>query len=119
MRNRAKCKKCGTVIESLTAEDWVYCQCHEIGISGGKENYRCIASDFADFLRVDDDGNEIIVKVKEVESKVPDAKEHLEMLNDMIKNIEALPEYAKQIGINHYDFLSLLYLLKAMFRSKA
>ena len=34
-RNRAKCKKCGTIIESKHVHDWVTCKCKGIFIDGG------------------------------------------------------------------------------------
>ena len=36
-RNKAQCAACGTVLESRTVEDTVYCRCGGINISGGKE----------------------------------------------------------------------------------
>ena len=122
MRNRAKCRKCNCIIESISKNDWVYCECSEIGVSGGSDNYKCYASDFANFLRVDDENNEIVVKVKESEDldhpNFLARSDLLNMLDEMIKSIESLPEHAKLTSINHYDYSSLLYLLAAIFRSK-
>lgn len=126
MRNRAKCRKCNCIIESINPHDWIYCSCSEIGLSGGKDSYKCYAGDFSNFLRVDDENNEIIVKVKEStlsdngSSDVPTLERNdlLNMLDEMIKSIEGLPEHAKLTAINHYDHSSLLYLLAAIFRSK-
>ncbi len=121
MRNRAKCRKCNCIIESLEPHDWIYCECSEIGLSGGNDSYKCYASDFGNFLRVDDDGNEIIVKIKEPDQidnpTVLSRDDLLNMLDEMIKNIENLPEHAKLTSINHYDHSALLYLLSAIFRS--
>jgi len=122
MRNRAKCRKCNCIVESINPYDWIYCECSEIGISGGSDSYKCYASDFSNFLRVDDENNEIVVKVKESnELDNPSSLSRddlLNMLDEMIKNIEQLPEHAKLTSINHYDYSSLLYLLSAIFRSK-
>lgn len=122
MRNRAKCRKCNCILESMDPNEWVYCECSEIGISGGKDNYRCFANDFNNFLRVDEMDNEIIVTVKSpVQIDNPAPVSHadlLNMLDEMIKSIESLPEHAKLTSINHYDHASLLYLLSAIFRSK-
>lgn len=126
MRNRAKCRKCNCIIESKEANDWVYCECSEIGLSGGNDNYRCYAVDFSNFLRVDDENNEIVVTIKQSSDSSNDStsvlplskSDLLNMLDEMIKNIENLPEHAKLTSINHYDYSSLLYLLSAIFRSK-
>ncbi len=122
MRNRAKCRKCNCVIESLEPHDWIYCECSEIGLSGGNDSYKCYASDFNNFLRVDDENNEIIVRCEQSninDNSIPSLSRSdlLNMLDEMIKNIEALPEHAKLTSINHYDHSALLYLLSAIFRS--
>ena len=120
MRNRAKCKKCKTIIESLTKDDWVYCECTEIGISGGSNNYRCFAGDFSNFLRVDDEGNEIVVLYKEEKQEEPVSVKDLEdEVLRLIETVEKLPDSAKLISINHYDYLTLLYLLSTLLKMKA
>ena len=35
--NKAKCFKCGSVIESKHVHDFVWCQCGAIAVDGGKE----------------------------------------------------------------------------------
>lgn len=125
MRNRAKCKLCSSIIESFHATDYVMCRCGHIAVDGG-DAFRCVAKDWNNFLRVDDHGNEIKVKVTESEPKaipdvsenqVPTKKEMIDMLDDMIKNIEHLPQGAMSTPINHYDFCSLLVLLSSIFRA--
>lgn len=122
MRNRAKCKLCGTVIESFHSTDYVECKCGEICVDGG-EALRCAANDFTNFMRVDDDGNEIIVQVVEggIEKKVethkkPTKEELLEMMSEMAKSIERLPPGAMSTPINHYDHYSLIVLLLSILR---
>jgi DNA-directed RNA polymerase subunit RPC12/RpoP len=48
-RNKAKCLKCGDVIESKSVHDFVRCSCGEIFVDGGKEYYRAGAVDFKNF----------------------------------------------------------------------
>lgn len=36
------------------------------------------------------------------------------VVDDLIERIEKMPPGAMQIGINHYDFLTILYLFKAI-----
>lgn len=46
----------------------------------------------------------------------PTKKELIAMLDEMIKNIEALPLYAMTSPISHYDHCALLILLAEIFR---
>ncbi len=141
MKNRAKCKLCSSIIESFHTTDYVSCKCDEISVSGG-DKMECSAKNWDNFMRVDDLGNEIIVKVKkdlneiiqnptnktskqDNESSGDDTdnpkhlytkQELLNMLSEMIKNIENLPQHAMISPINHYDFSSLLILLLALFK---
>ncbi len=126
MKNRAKCKLCQDVLESFHQFDYVSCKCGEISISGGEYAYEVSAKNFENFLRLDDNGNEIQVKVKSEESIIPteigskpNREELLNMLDSMIKNIENLPPHAMQTAVNHYDLVSSLLLISALFRSKA
>ncbi len=129
MRNRAKCKKCGSIIESFHRYDFVSCKCNEISVDGGTDHLRCSAKDFTNFLRVDDEGNEIIVHFKEpemfrdenIESDAnypkPSSKELIDTLEETIKNIDHLPDSARFAPVTHSDFSSALSLLAAILRS--
>lgn len=126
MKNSAKCKLCQCIIESFHRYDYVSCKCGEISVDGGSDYFYCNAKDWSNFLRVDDQGNEIMVKVKgesiEEESDVvndpvkPSKKQMLDTLDEMIKNIENLPSNAMSTPINHYDLLSFLFLISSIFR---
>ncbi len=113
MRNRAKCKKCESIIESVGARDCVQCKCGEISVMGGQA-LGCSALDWANFLRVDDQGNEIVPTIKEAPQLT--RGDLLGALDEMIKRIEAMPPNAMVVSINHYDFVSLLILLSSIFR---
>lgn len=121
MKNRAKCKLCNSVIESFHATDYVLCKCGEISVDGG-EALRCAANDWSNFIRVDDKGNEILVKIMDdvkqldIDTK-PTKKELLDMLERDIKAIEGLPQHAMLTPITHYDFCSSLMLLLAILRA--
>lgn len=69
MRNRAKCKLCSDILESFHRYDYVSCRCGEISIDGGQDLFRCASKDWNNFLRVDDNGNEITIKVIEKNDK--------------------------------------------------
>jgi len=116
MRNIAKCKLCESIIESFHENDYVECKCGEISVSKGP-SLICSAKDWNNFKRVDDQGNEIVVSVKEKEK--PKKKELLDMLQAMIDNIEKLPSNAMHTPVNHYDLLSALLLILTIFRSEA
>lgn len=121
LRNRAKCKLCNSIIESFHSTDYVLCKCGEIAVDGG-EAMRCIAKDFKNFLRVDDEGNEIVVKVIEdkkqlEELKKPSKDDLCKMVDDMIEGYERLPSNALHLPATSADVLSVLYLLRALYSS--
>ncbi len=126
MKNRAKCKLCQMLIESFHRHDYVSCSCGEIAIDGGLDYFKVVAKNYDNFLRVDDEGNEIVIEVKEKD----DVKETLDsddvkplynektsredivyMLQEMSKNIENLPSHAKLLPVNQYDLGSLIDLI--------
>jgi hypothetical protein len=116
MRNRAKCKLCSSIIESYHRYDEVSCKCGEINISGGNYALECGAKDWSNFMRVDDMGNEIFVKVqmddKTVEHEYKQSKADLhKILQGMIDSIEGMPTNAKTIPLTHYDMQYLLLLM--------
>lgn len=121
MRNRAKCKKCGDIIESHHSTDYIMCQCGEISVSDGAA-LKCGAKDFNNFVRVDDNGNEIIVRISDEDINPPKniskptREDLLDMLDEMVKNVEKMPSHAMTLPINHYDYASLLILLSALFK---
>ncbi len=125
MKNRAKCKKCNTIIESFHATDYVLCTCGAIAVDGG-EALKIYAKDFADLVRVDDEGNEVIVKVKNNKEIVhpecpviptsPTKHDLINMLDEMVENIEKLPSHAMSLPVTHYDFASALLLLSSILR---
>lgn len=122
MKNRAKCKLCKSIIESLHNTDYVHCACSHIAVYGGPGLMQCSAVDWANFLRVDDLGNEVVITVKGDNSKPeeltskPEGKELLYMLDEMISSIDKLPERAKTGYITQTDFQTLLMLLSAYFK---
>lgn len=124
MRNRAKCKLCEDIIESCHQSDYVSCRCDEISIAGGTVFYHCSAKDWNHFMRIDDEGNEIMIKVKEIDHKPaeihslrPNKKELIKMLEEMKDTIDNLPQNAMSQPITHYDHLSLIILVLSIFRA--
>jgi len=124
MKNRAKCKLCLSIIESFHSEDHVQCKCSHIAVFGG-DSLRCSAIDWGNFLRVDDEGNEICVKTSqdtkenpEINVTKPNKKDLLKMLKDMGDLIENLPPQAMNASITHYDFWSLIVLVSSILETE-
>ncbi len=124
MRNRAKCKKCGNVVESFHSTDLIYCKCGQIGVDGG-DAFRCYAEDWSNFIRLDDLGNEIKVKVKDetkeeidISPPKPDRENLLEILNEMIKSIENLPPQAMNTYVTQYDLYSFMLIVQSILKSE-
>jgi ribosomal protein L32 len=44
IRNRAKCKRCGDIIESKHSHDFVSCKCKAIALDGGTDYQRIIGN---------------------------------------------------------------------------
>ncbi len=127
MKNRAKCKLCQSIIESFHREDYVECSCGEISVHGGTDHYGVSYRDASNFLRVDDEENEIVIKVKDKENEdvkqldndiKPSKEDLIKMLDEMANNIEALPSYAKQTPVTQYDLLSLVSLISLILKTK-
>lgn len=126
MRNRAKCKKCNSVIESYHATDMVFCKCGEIYVDGG-DALQCGAGDFSNFIRVDDKGNEIVVKVMEKDSekkdvnplysKKPDRNELIKMFEEITNSYDRLPQGAMEAACTNYDLHSCMFLILQILKS--
>lgn len=146
MRNRAKCRLCNEMIESFHQFDLIACKCGEISITGGNTSFGTSAKDYANFIRIDDEDNEIEVKFvdkkedgssgfetnkepppishdcdneKHEDGKAISKEEKIRMLDQMVKNIEALPERAMSLPVNHYDHYSALALIHSILASKS
>lgn len=124
MKNRAKCKLCGDIIESYHSTDFVPCKCGHISVDGGSA-MKCAAIDWNNFLRVDDKGNEIQVIIKD-ENKVksedefvhrPSKSELIKELDYLREFIDMMPEYSRHTAITHSDFSAFLTILSAILRS--
>lgn len=121
MRNRAKCKLCNRIIESVSLHDHVVCDCGHIAISGGPDNYKAFADNWDNFLRIEDNGTEKpVVIVNENHAPTPPLShsELIDMLDAMIKTIDDLPPHARMAPITHADYGALLVLLSELFKSQ-
>jgi hypothetical protein len=127
MRNRAKCRLCGDVIESLHLHDYVPCKCDEIAVDGGSQYWRVFAKSWDNFIRLDDEGNEVIPQIEDkVETPKPAIEEpkplsredKLVMLEAFAQSIERLPEHALMSPVSHADLYQAILLITSIFRAK-
>jgi len=56
MRNRARCRQCGDVIESLHRHDFVTCKCGAIFVDGGTDYLRAGFDHPDNFERIGENG---------------------------------------------------------------
>lgn len=147
MRHRAKCKLCGTVIDT-DHNDYTTCACHEIAFDRREGRTHLLANDFVNMIGIDDEGNEHPINVisaaqhnidpdyvqmlsgldeKEfgklhISSAKPEPESifvsPLFALDQLIQSVENLPQIAMTTAITHYDYLSLLYMIKALHKEK-
>lgn len=75
MRNRIRCLKCNTVIESKYRRDFVWCPCHTVFIDGGNA-YKRMGGDLAQIRIVQDDGTELPLQEVERGSAPERSAEH-------------------------------------------
>ena len=124
MRNRAKCKLCKSELESLTRYDVVSCACGEIDIWGGADELRSRAREYGNFLRLDDEGKEVEVKVinnsKDVE-EVPVTEEvkkditredKIKLVDAMLDYYERLPQHVLLAAPTQYDLKAIYTLIR-------
>lgn len=114
MKNRAKCKLCGDIIESYHDQDHVICKCGEIEVFAGL-GMRCAARDFANFIRVDDEGNEIVVTYKQ-QDHADDVKP-LYIIEQMIESYRRLPLSAMSQPVSNADLISVLEAIVEAFKA--
>lgn len=128
-KNKAKCAKCSSIIESFHNLDYVICECGEISLDGG-EAMKCYAKDFSNFIRIDENGNEIKPRIIEfnllnkVNNQLPvlkkdepsEKEELLHTLDNLIATLDILPSNLMQNPVNHYDYYSLLLLFKSFLK---
>ena len=124
MRNRAKCKLCKSELESVAFSDVVSCECGEISIWGGLQELKVMARDYKNFLRLDEKGNEIEVKVidkpKEEEETVMNEEKQpeltreqkIEMVDAMLKYYDDLPGHALLSSPTQYDMKAMFLMIR-------
>jgi hypothetical protein len=105
MRNRAKCRLCGDILESFHEFDRVDCKCDEIGISGGNIRPDVFYKNKENFIRVYDNEEVPIIEIKKGDPmpekrSEPPQKSDEEIIGgmsneDLLFSLERQIEYAK------------------------
>ena len=79
------------------------------------------AKNYANFIRIDDEGNEIIVKVIEkIEDEMPKKltrKDYISSLEEAINHLSSLPDSARFASVNQYEMEAYLKLLLLIFQT--
>ena len=123
LRNRAKCKLCGDILESFHRHDYVTCTCGEIGIDGGMDYFKCNAKDWKNFLRIDNEGNEITPRIVEEAPKEEEKPIELsidtkiDMLKNMVEIFRTLPDHERYAYLTQQDFYASLSLVLELIES--
>ena len=92
--NKAKCKKCGDIIQSKHRHDFVECKCGEIFVDGGEDYYRRGANDTDNFIDLSND-NQIYNKIDKVSKNTSSGSKVVDELEAMIEKLphhEMAPE---------------------------
>lgn len=50
--NKAQCKLCGDVVESVHRHDFKWCKCGEIAVDGGKAYIKRVAKDLSNIIEL-------------------------------------------------------------------
>lgn len=121
-RLKGKCGICQSRIETFKKGDSVECICGEIGIDCRENQALISAREWKNFIRLDDMNQpmgapQVKSSSEAEEPKRPGKEQLLDMLSMMIKNLEELPPKGLGSAVTHYDLLSSLLLIDALFRS--
>lgn len=122
-RNRIRCLDCGSEVESVARNDLQMCDCGSCGVDGGTDYYKLLYKDIKKIRRIADDDSEIEIReqgeVMEVENEMPSEKrtkeELLKSLDLVIETFKSLPQNAMMAPMTHYDYYSLLILMRDLF----
>lgn len=142
-RHRAKCRLCSGFLEAK-AGDYLTCACGEISLDATSSLTKYIAREWDNLIRIDEEGNEIKFSIQDRAARfeersqdqddISSAKQDPEGDNPylanpyymvchetthdaiirLIETVEGLPPIAMNTAITHYDYLSLLYLLRSI-----
>lgn len=129
---KVKCRACDHIIDVKNNIDIFTCNCGEVSIDSiHGQIHANVKSDMTNLTVVDEEGKEIIPKLKESQvehyeeivykdendEELVTRRELLSTLDAMIHNIRSLPPQARTASITHSDFEALLSLLSVLFRA--
>jgi hypothetical protein len=123
-RNRAKCRLCNEIIESLHQHDFQSCSCGEISVDGGTSYYRCLAKDIKNFIRIGENDEEIEVRFKEEEEEeekqppkpLTSREEKLDEMRIMLEQLSEMPEGAMSLFVSQYELYSYMLLVYSILK---
>lgn len=55
IRNKAQCKACGDIIESVHRHDFKFCKCGAIAVDGGKEYLRRVFNEHDNLIELSEE----------------------------------------------------------------
>lgn len=58
IKNAIQCKKCGSIIESISVHDFKFCSCGACAVDGGKEYLKRLANSMDDFVELSETSDE-------------------------------------------------------------
>lgn len=128
-RHRAKCRLCNTVIEAVSQYGGteIPCACGEIAFDLRSNPPSYCAINFQNMIGIDAEGNEndmhvLDIRKSDISSAKPEPEGNTDQANYqlemLIERVEGLPVHAMNSFVTHYDYLSLLYLVKALIRKQ-
>ena len=119
MKNRAKCKLCNDIIESLHPQDYQLCKCGAIFVDGGDQMF-CGAKNWDNFLRVDDEGKEFGPKIMDetpIDLPTLSKEDKIGILGQMLEAYKNLPPQAQLMNPTNYDLYAALSIVHEIFKS--
>jgi hypothetical protein len=124
---KVKCKLCECIIDA-DPKDILICDCKEITVDG--IGMKVIAKHGENLIMLDKPDTSDLPEIQKQTPLIIESTHHnpqtaletpkliaLDLLDEMIINIEGLPQHAMILPISHYDWLSLLLVIKTVLRS--
>ena len=103
----------------------VSCPCNEISIDGGTKKFRAAARDFKNFVRIDDEGNEVAVTLvdkpepfisKEEKPLVDTYADKLAILMEMIDEAEKEHEHMSYANLSKREFAEAMLVIYSLLK---
>jgi len=113
IENKAKCRKCGEVVESKHRHDWVACKCEAIYVDGGKDYIRRGGKledieELSTFAKNDDDYVDDVEELQERLGALMKVNDEVILCNENVLREwrKTLDDYGRNIRITFYFAVS-------------